>query len=106
MNSNNDDQIKVMSRNGGAGGALEHTPLRSIGEDSDNNKTVMSFPDSFVVNGTVVKYKNADVTVKNVIVEEGASDQGYGSYSFVREDESTMSVEINANNIGLVPVKP
>lgn len=106
LNSNNDDQIKVMSRNGGAGGALEHTPLRSIGEDSDNNKTVMSFPDSFVVNGTVVKYKNADVTVKNVIVEEGASDQGYGSYSFVREDESTMSVEINANNIGLVPVKP
>lgn len=107
LSSNFEERMYVESRTGASGGAEAEGPLAIIGFVDDNNKTTMSFPNNIVVNGSVVKYKSVDVTVKNVIVEEGASNQGYGTYTFAIEDSSEpVSVTIDSSNINLVPVKP
>ena len=107
MNGSFDSRIYVMAEDMGWGHeGSDPDPLQYIGHDEDNNSTEMIFATDFVVNGIPVKYKDATITVKNLYVRTGANNQGYGSYSFVLEDESTMEITIDSTNISNVPVKP
>lgn len=107
MNGSFDSRIYVMAEDMGWGHeGSDPDPLQYIGHDEDNNSTEMIFATDFVVNGIPVKYKDATITVKNLYVRTGANNQGYGSYSFVLEDESTMEITIDSTNISNVPAKP
>ena len=105
LTGDEEHRIQIYASQGDVG-YLYTDPLGTIGVNSDSNITTIHFINSFVVNGIPVRYKDADVTIDNVTVLTGADNQGYGSYSFVLEDESTMEITINSTNISNVPVKP
>lgn len=107
MHGSFDSRINVMAEDMGWGyEGSDPDPLQYIGLEEDNNSTEMIFATDFVVNGIPVKYKDATITVKNLYVRTGANNQGYGSYSFMLEDESTMDITIDSMNISNVPAKP
>lgn len=101
-----ESRIRIFASEEGDAGYLKTDPLGTIGVNNDGNVTTMHFLSSFIVAENPVKYKDADITVDNVIVRTNASNQGYGSYHIERADEKVFDVTIDSSNISNVPVKP
>lgn len=107
MTGTADSKILVLAFNGEGAGNIGTDPLDTIGHDEDSNSTDIKMTvNNMLINGQQVKYKDAAITVKNVVVREASGSYGIGHYEVSINGTEAIPVDIDNSNKSCLSMLP
>lgn len=107
LTGTSDSKILVLAYNDGDAGNLGTDPLDTIGHSEDSNSTDIKMTvNNMLINGHQVKYKDAAITVKNVVVREASEKHGTGHYDVTINGGKVIPVDITNSNIDYLTMLP
>ena len=105
--SDYDTRMYILANDEGTLGNPGTDPLDTIGHNEDSNSTDIKMTvNNMLVNGRQVKYKDAAITVKNVVVREDARFYGTGHYEVSINGAEAIPVDIDNSKKSFLTMLP
>ena len=107
LTSDSATRIYVLAHDEGTLGNPGTDPLDTIGHDEDSNSTDIKMTvNNMLINGRQVKYKDASITVKGVVVREASESYGTGHYEVSINEAEAIPVDIDNSNKSCLSMLP